>query len=315
MSARVQSIAAACALAWACALPGPAAAQDMPQDMPMPAGHAHAHRAPPSSAPAAAASTHAAHAQHAATPVQDVAKRPPASAATQPRSADYSDGYTYGAMPGMDMHDDPALGMLLIDRFEYVHPRDGGQALAIDGEAWYGGNLDKLWLKFEGTRADGRLQELRTEALWSHAVVPFWDAQLGVRHDFGAGPGRDWLAVGLEGLAPYWFETQATLYAGPGGRTAARVALAYDARLTQRWILRPSLEADAYGRDDPRRGIGAGLSDLQFGVRLRYEIRREFAPYVGVVWQQAFGRTRDLVRATGAPATDLQFVAGVRVWY
>ena len=231
------------------------------------------------------------------------------------RSPDYSDGYGYGSMTGMDMNDNPALGMLLLDRLEYVHSRDGGNAVAIDGEAWYGRNFNKMWLKFEGDRSAGRLQDLRTEALWDHAVSTYWDTQLGVRHDLGGGPGRTWAAFGIEGLAPYWFETQATLYVGQGGRTAARVAFDYEAMLTQRLILQPDVEANFYGRNDPERGLGSGLSDLEAGLRLRYEIRPEFAPYVGVVWQQQFGCTRDFARMRGEPAADLQFVAGFRTWF
>jgi copper resistance protein B len=312
MKGRTRLMASACALTFACAMGTPAAARQAMQDtgmtnMPMPQGHEHrnlhAHQsnvAPPASATSTATS----HDMHMA----------PAPAAGA-RSPDYSDGYDRGPMTGMDMRDDPAVGMLLLDRLEYMHARDSANALAIDGEAWYGHNLDKLWLKFEGERWGGRLQDLRTEALWAHAVAPFWDAQLGVRHDFGTGPGRTWAAVGVEGVAPYWFETEATLYVGQGGRTAARVAFEYEARFTQRLILQPSLEANLYGRDDPQRGIGSGLADVEAGMRLRYEIRREFAPYVGLVWRQRFGRSRDYARAQGEPADDLQLVAGVRVWF
>jgi copper resistance protein B len=312
MNARTGLMASACALTFACATATPAAARQAMQNMdmaqmPMPQSHEH-------------------HKQHADRP-NAAAPAPPTSAATShdmhmapapaagARSPDYSDGYDRGPMTGMDMRDDPAVGMLLLDRLEYVHARDGANALAIDGEAWYGHNLDKLWPKFEGERWGGRLQDLRTEALWAHAVAPFWDAQLGVRHDFGTGPGRTWAAIGVEGVAPYWFETEATLYVGQGGRTAARVAFEYEARFTQRLILQPSLEANLYGRDDPQRGIGSGLADVEAGMRLRYEIRREFAPYVGLVWRQRFGRSRDYARAQGEPADDLQLVAGVRVWF
>jgi copper resistance protein B len=231
------------------------------------------------------------------------------------RSSDYSDGYAYGSMPGMDMNDNPSIGMLLLDRLEYVHSRDGGNAMAIDGQAWYGKNFNKLWVKFEGEQADGKLQDLRTEALWDHAIATYWSTQIGVRHDFGVGPGRTWAAFGIEGLAPYWFETEATFYVGPDGRTAARASFEYEALLTQRLILQPELEVNAYGKDDLRRGIGSGLSDAEVGLRLRYEIRREFAPYIGVVWHQRFGRTADLARAQGEHADDLQFVAGFRIWY
>jgi len=231
------------------------------------------------------------------------------------RSSDYSDGYGYGSMPGMDMHDNPAIGMLLLDKLEYVRPRDGGHAVAVDGQAWYGKNLNKLWLKFEGEQADGRLQDLRTEALWDHTVSTYWDTQIGVRHDYGVGPDRTWAAFGIQGLAPYWFDVQATAYLGQAGRTAARASLEYEALLTQRLILQPELGTSFYGKDDPQRGIGSGLSDIEMGLRLRYEIRREFAPYVGIVWRQQFGRTADYARSRGESADDLQFVAGLRIWY
>ena len=305
-------LTSALALTFAVAVPALAqqqAMQDMDMtDMPMPKHHEdHTQHAHAAAVPASAGSAAAPHTMHdmsmAPAPVSDA------------RSPDYSDGYAHGSMVGMDMRDDPATAILLLDRLEYVHPHDGGNAMAIDGQAWYGKNLDKLWLKFEGERADGRLQDMRTEALWSHAVAPFWDTQLGLRHDFGAGPDRTWAAFGIEGLAPYWFETEAMLYVGQGGRTAARVSFEYEARFTQRLILQPSLEANFYGRDDPQRGIGSGLSDVEAGLRLRYEIRREFAPYVGVVWQQRFGRSRGYARSLGESADDLQFVAGVRVWF
>jgi copper resistance protein B len=300
------------AFAFAIAAVAPACPQAALQDTQRSGQAHHEHHAqhtpqPPPASPASGGSSTAPHVMHD----MEMTSMPAGHA----RSPDYSDGYDYGPMPGMDMHDDPALGMLLLDRWEYVHARDGGHAIAIDGEAWYGRSFDKLWLKFEGEHADGRLRDLRTEALWAHAVAPFWNTQLGVRHDFGVGPGRTWAAFGVEGTAPYWFETEATFYVGQGGRTAARVAAEYEARFTQRLILQPSVEANLYGRNDSRRGVGSGLSNVEAGLRLRYEIRREFAPYVGVVWQQRFGRSRDYARALGEPGDDLQFVAGLRIWF
>lgn len=291
----------------------PAAAQDAMQDVDMPSHHAHAQ--PEHAAAKAKPPEPAVHAKPHPMHAGDMAALHHAASTAGPRSPDYSDGHTYGPMTGMDMQDDAPLGALLLDRLEYVHARDGSHATAIDGEAWYGRNFDKLWLKFEGEQAAGRLQDLRAEALWAHAVAPFWNTQFGVRHDFGTGPGRTWAAFGVEGLAPYWFETRATLYVGQGRRTAVRVAAEYEARFTQRLILQPSLEANFYGRSDPQRGVGAGLSDAELGLRLRYEIRREFAPYVGVVWQQHFGRARELAHAQGEPAGELQFVAGLRLWF
>ena len=319
MKAPIKTMASAGVLAIAFATGALAATQDATQQpmamthMPMPQLHEHPHTSQSNTAmPASAASV----AKPRAVPDMELSSVHHASTApVGARSPDYSDGYRYEALEGMDMRDDSAVAALLLSRMEYVHPRDGGNAVAIDGEAWYGRNFDKLWLKFEGEHAEGRLQDLRTEALWSHALTAFWDRQLGVRHDFGAGPVRTWAAFGVEGLAPCRFETEATFYVGQGGRTAARAAFEYEARFTQRLILQPSLEANFYGRDDPQRDIGSGLSDFQAGLRLRYELRREFAPYAGIVWQQRFGRTRDYLRAQGESADDLQFVAGVRIWF
>jgi copper resistance protein B len=230
------------------------------------------------------------------------------------RSPDYSDGYRHSTMPGMDMVDSAPLAMLLVDQLEAFHGHDGnGQSLELQG--WYGGDADKLWLRSEGERSGGRLEDGDVEALWSHAVAPYWDSTLGVRHDFGEGPSRDWLAAGVQGLAPYWFDVEATLYLGTSGRSAARVRASYDVLFTQRLILQPEWEANLYGRRDPARGLGRGLTDVQFGLRLRYEVRREFAPYVGVQFVQRLGNTADLARAAGRPVFDRQFVAGLRFWF
>ncbi|EQD70574.1 Copper resistance B precursor, partial [mine drainage metagenome] len=131
----------------------------------------------------------------------------------------------------------------------------------------------------------------------------FWDSTLGVRHDFGNGPGRNWAAFGVQGLAPYWFDIEATGYVGAGGRTAARFKAEYELLITQRLILQPEFEANLYGKPDPAWRLGSGLSDASLGLRLRYEIRREFAPYIGVVWQRVFGGTADLRRAEGNPCS------------
>lgn len=248
---------------------------------------------------------------HAQDAMPGMAMPTQGNAPVSARSPDYSDGYRYGAMTGMDMSDDSTQGMLLLDQLEYAHDNHGGDAGFLDGEAWYGKDFDKLWLKFEGRFGD----EFRTEALWDHAVAPFWDMQLGLRHDSGEGPDRTWAAFGVQGLAPYRIETEATFYFGAAGRTAARVQFEYDAAITQRLILQPKLEFDLYGKDDPQRGIGSGLSDAELGLRLRYEITRRFAPYVGVAWQQHYGRTADLVRAQGERAGSVQFVAGLRLWF
>ena len=226
----------------------------------------------------------------------------------------YADGLKPKTMHGMDMADDALFGRLLLDKFEYAHSKDGN-AQVLDAQAWYGGDYNKLWLKADGERARGRLKDLRTEALWDHAIAPFWGLQLGGRHDFGEGPDRDWAAFGVQGLAPYWFDVEATAYLGPSGRTAARVELQYDILFTQRLILQPDMEFTLYGKSDPERGIGSGFSTLDLGLRLRYEIRRQFAPYVGVVFTQKYGQTADLARAANQGASEVRFVLGVRAWF
>lgn len=230
------------------------------------------------------------------------------------RSADYSDGNGDGAMPGMDMRDAEPLGMLRFDQLEaFDGLHGGGQSWEMEG--WYGTDTDKLWVRSEGQHEGGNFDDSDVEALWSHAVAAYWDTQLGMRNDFGDGPARQWLALGVQGLAPYWFELQATAYAGLDGRTAARLRVDYELLVTQRLILQPEFEANFYGKDDPQRRLGSGLSDADFGLRLRYEIRRQFAPYLGVAWTRRFGGTATFARDEGRPVFDRQLVAGLRIWF
>jgi copper resistance protein B len=238
--------------------------------------------------------------------------RPPADA----RSGDWSDGVSSSAMHGMAMHDmdDTApVGMLLLDRLESFAGQ-GGHGQSWEAEGWYGNDSDKLWFRTEGEREGGRPHDGDAELLWSHAVATFWDTQLGVRSDFGQGPTRQWAAVGLQGLAPYWFELEANAYAGQGGRTAARVRAEYELLITQRLILQPEIEVNAYGKDDLRRALRSGVSSIEGGLRLRYEIRRSIAPYVGVSWEHLTGGTADLARDDGRRITDRRWVAGIRIW-
>ncbi|WP_243039764.1 copper resistance protein B [Dyella sedimenti] len=214
----------------------------------------------------------------------------------------------------MHMEGEPTLGMWQFDRLERGRGTGGDYATAWETEGWWGTALDRLWLNTEGER-DGGGTEGRVEALWSHAWSNFWDWQLGARQDFGQGPNRQWAAVGVQGLAPYWFETQATFYAGEQGRTALRVESSHELLFTQRLILEPRLELNFYGKSDPRREVSSGLSDLEAGLRLRYEFSRKFAPYLGVTWTRRFG---DGDERPGAPpwrARETTWVAGVRLWF
>ncbi|WP_329742879.1 copper resistance protein B [Dyella sp. A6] len=217
----------------------------------------------------------------------------------------------------MHMRDHPVLGMLLVQRLERDFAQHGGASTAWSMEGWWGGDIDRLWLDSEGEHASDGTRDARVEAFWGHAVASFWDTRLGVRHDFGQGPSRNWIAAGVEGLAPYWFELNATVYAGPQGRTAARTEVNYELFFTQRLILQPSLEMNLYGKSDQQRDIHAGLATAELGLRLRYEFSRRFAPYVGVSW--AYRHPVDNVLLPPwrqpEPVHALTWLAGVRFWF
>jgi len=226
----------------------------------------------------------------------------------------YSDGYGVGPISRPRLGDEHHFGSLLVDRLEAVRTR-GSNSAAYDVQAWYGRDYNRAVLKAEGGVDQGKLQDARTELLWGHAIATYWDTQLGVRYDSGTAPGRGWLAFGIQGLTPYWFNVEATAYVGSRGRTALRLSTSYDLLLTQRLILQPRLDANLYGKRDPEREIGSGLSDLTAGMRLRYEMRREFAPYIGLEWGGKFGGTADYATLAGQRTKDTRVVAGVRVWF
>ena len=233
----------------------------------------------------------------------------------------YSGGFTLQTGPyAMDaskrlrLADEASFGTVLIDNLELVRSQ-GSNSGAYDVLAKFGHDYNKLVIKAEGEASGGKLQEARTEALWSHAVSTFWDTQVGVRHDSGVGADRSWLAFGVQGLAPYWFEVDATAYLGPNGRSAIRLGAEYELLITQRLILQPRIETNWYGKADAGRDLGKGFADLKSGLRLRYEFSRQFAPYVGVEWSNTVGDTADLARAAGERVRSTRYVAGVRMWF
>jgi copper resistance protein B len=210
--------------------------------------------------------------------------------------------------------DDPLIAKVLIDKLE-VRSTEGPDPLVLDAQAWIGYDLNKLWFKTYVEQVDSKTEEAELQMLYSRAIAPFWDLQLGWRRDIRPEPYRDYLTLGFEGLAPYLFEVNAHLFLGEAGQLGARLDAEYEYLFTQRWILAPEFEVDLYSRDDPQVGIGSGLSDMQLGLRLRYEIRREFAPYIGVNWSMQFGQTADYARAEGADTSDVQLIAGIRAWF
>lgn len=210
--------------------------------------------------------------------------------------------------------DEENFRSILIDNFEASRV-DGETVVPYDLEAWFGRTYDRAVLKAEGDFESGDLAEARTELLWGHAIAAYWDTQAGIRYDSGAGPNRTWFAAGIEGMAPYWFELEITAYVGESSRTALRLDASYDMLINQRLIFQPRLEANFYGKDDFERGLASGLADVSLGLRLRYEIRRELAPYIGVEWVNQYGGTEDLTRAAGGDPKDVRLTMGLRFWF
>lgn len=225
----------------------------------------------------------------------------------------YSGGYDFGPLK-LRLADERSIGSLLVDNLEAMRTKDNTSA-EYDLQAWYGRTYNRAVLKAEGEVDDGRSLESRTELLWAHAVAVYWDTQVGVRRDGGQGPGRNWLAFGVQGIAPYWFNVDAAAYLGEEGRSALRLDAEYDLLLTQKLILLPKIEMNFYGKADAARGLGSGLSDASVALRLRYEIRREFAPYIGIERAAKFGGTADAAQAVRNDVKETRFIAGVRFWY
>ncbi len=213
-----------------------------------------------------------------------------------------------------DMEDDPLLLTVILDQLE-TRDAGGDNTLAWDGEAWLGKDLRKIWFKTDGERTAGSTDGAELQFLYSKAIARYWDFQLGVRHDFEPSPSRSWAAIGFKGLAPYFFDIDAAAFIGESGRAALRFEAEYELLFTQRLILTPDIEINIYGQNDPDVGIGSGLSDIEAGLRLRYEIRREFAPYIGINWSRLFGNTEDFARIAGKDTSEAQLVIGLRAWF
>lgn len=221
------------------------------------------------------------------------------------------------ALPfGPPVKDNSVLFHIWFDQFE---DRTNGpdNSLRWDGEGWIGTDMNKLWIKSEGFTDGQSVSDGDVEAFYDRPIphMRYFDGQVGLRQDTDSGPARTWAAVGIEGLAPYYFQFAPTLYVRNGGNVAGRMSGMYDLLITQRLIVQPEAELDFYNNDDRARRIGSGLSELDTGVRLRYEISRKFAPYIGFAFNGKFGNTAVYARQAGEPADQPTFVFGLRVWY
>ena len=211
--------------------------------------------------------------------------------------------------------DNRILNRVIFDQLE-MRSSGADAAFRWDGQAWWGTDKNKIWLKSEGTVTGGTVSDGDTEVLYDRPIpnLRYFDWQAGVRIDLDSGPRRTWGAVGIEGLAPYFFDVEPTLYFRDGGHMAARLAGSYNLLITQRLILQPQVELNFYTKDDPPRGIGSGLSDLDGGLRLRYELSRKFAPYVGFTYSGKFGNTAKLAKMQGDSVSAPRLVFGIRIW-
>jgi copper resistance protein B len=252
-------------------------------------------------------------------PADHSAHRQPAEQTTYPPFIpELSDEDRAAAFPKLNgqhaVHDEGVHYFVLFDQLEW-QGGSGGNGFSWDNKGWIGKDIDRFWFRTEGEAEDGDLGSAQVHAFYGRALARWWDLVAGIRQDMRPGPARTWAALGIQGLAPYWFEVEATAYFGEGGRTHLRLETEYELLLTNRLILQPLVEIELYGKEDPERGLGAGLSTIESGLRLRYEFRREFAPYIGVALERTFFGTRDLARAHGDATGGTRLVLGIRTWF
>jgi copper resistance protein B len=235
----------------------------------------------------------------------------------QPAAAQHGHG---GGSDWPDPHPMETYGLLVFDQLEH-RARAGDDELAWDVEGWLGGDTERWVLKSEGERsAAGRSEgEAELQLLWSRSLTPFWDVQLGLRQDarFGSGPNeqRTQLVIGLEGVAPQWIHVEPALFVSDEGDTSLRIEASHELYVTQRWVAQTRVELEGAFSNDRDFAVESGLGDLELELRVRYEARRELAPYVGVTWTQALGQSADLARRLGEDDEELAVVVGVRFWF
>lgn len=223
------------------------------------------------------------------------------------RAAAHSD------LSGHEHHDSDTFYYVLLNKLEYLDSSES--SIAWEASGWLGTDLNRLWLRTDGARADGAFESADVELLYGHSLSIWWDVVGGVRQDFNPGDDRTWVSFGLQGLAPQRFEIAATAYVRGGGHTAARFEAQYQLLFTNRLILQPILNVWLYGRDDAARGMASGLATAEAGLRLRYEFTRRIAPYLGVELERTFGDTASLRRAAGDDVTGNRVVLGLRTWF
>lgn len=214
---------------------------------------------------------------------------------------------------GHTVHDKAINFQILFDQLEwqFVHGEPGSR---WDSKSWIGGDVNRFWIRTEGDAVDGVLDTAEAQLLYGRSITPWWDVVTGVRYDPRPSPSHMWFAIGVQGLAPQFLDVQATAFIGDSGHTAGRLEVEHELLLTQKFVLQTLVELSLSGKDDPDRGVGAGLSTGEVGFRFRYEFQREAAPYLGVVWHQKLFGTGDIARAKGEDPGGWHIVAGLRWW-
>lgn len=205
-------------------------------------------------------------------------------------------------------------GRFLVERLE-ARIHEGEDAYLWDAEGWYGGDIDKLYMMTKGEDAfGGDLESAELQALWSHAIGPYFDLQAGARYDFEPDD-RAYAVLGVQGLAPYMIHLDAAAFLSNKGDVTARIEGEYDQRITQRLILQPRAELELSAQDIVDQKLGSGFTSIEAGLRLRYEIAREFAPYIGVGYEAKLGETADIAEAAGEDSHSVRLLLGIRAWF
>ncbi len=215
----------------------------------------------------------------------------------------------------MPMHAPGPYWKLLADRIE-AGVSEESDTFSWDLQGWYGGDRKRIWFKSEGEGAQGQSPDhAEIQVLFGQMFAPFWDWQIGVRYDFEPDPSRSHFVLGVQGVMPYKLEFDGAFFVSEEGNVTARIETEYDLKITQRLVLQPRVEVNAAFSDDREIGLGSGFNSTALGLRLRYELRRELAPYIGIEWQQLYGETKDFARGAGEPGSLTSFVIGIRGWF
>ncbi len=231
----------------------------------------------------------------------------------------YSRGYEYRGMAGWEETDEIVFSKVIADQLEFRN-NEGNDTLRWDIQGWRGTDYNKFWAKLEGEdETSSNTGEVELQTLYSRAIAAFWDFQIGARYDraYSSDSTNDrfFAVIGFQGLAPYWFDVEPALFISEEGDVSARITSTYDVLFSQQLILQPRLEINAAASETRKYGVGTGINDVQFGLRLRYEFRREIAPYIGIAWQKLFGDTADFARADNARTFNLSLISGIRLWF